>query len=173
MQVSCFVDCPSLAVCLLFLMIRFRSCIWGKNPAEVMLSSSRHPTKRHFLSIRPVTENVNFDCWVKLASASNYKVTAFLFVVNKFLLERCFETVTILLLLHISPTGFSTHRWFLSEATIITIVAKWWFLYWYFHHSFYIYYLAFSTVRKIFLFLFIYLFVHSVKCGLMDSYFIQ
>lgn len=110
---------------------------------------SGHPTKRHFLSIRPVTENVNFDCWVKLASASNYKVTAFLFVVNKFLLERCFETVTILLLLQSSPTGFSTHWWFLSEATIITIVAKWWFLYWYFHHSFYIYYLTFYCKKNL------------------------
>lgn len=85
---------------------------------------SVHHTRRYMMPIGLIIDHVNLDLLVTMVSAKflHYKVTIFLFVINKYLVGRYLRLCKYIISYHILSPNFSIHQWFLA-AIIITMIA--------------------------------------------------
>lgn len=81
---------------------------------EWHVSSSVCQIRRHLMLPCPVTDDVDPDPWMKAMSVRflHYKVTICLFIINKYLVRRYFETMHLLgFSSYLYLANFSTHHW--------------------------------------------------------------
>lgn len=95
-----------------------------RNATEMMVCPSQDHIRRQIVLVCPGTADVNFDHLVKVVSTRflSYKVTVFLFIMKKSSVVRCLETLNIIFLTELSPTGCSIHWWsFLTPSFVLCL----------------------------------------------------